>query len=408
MRRANLPHVSSIVIEELEGQKRTLTLNGPALPLRGATWGGEMRLVTAFPPGRGGEATQQVLGITEAPSEWEGTWNTTRMIAAPSVLRSSGQNQDITRAFTLMTAFEEIIRGGSLLRVTWATENRKLEREGRVGSFKFPIDREDDIRWNASFVWTSRGSGNSVSPVAQAEEDIEASLRAINGTLADIQSVIVGSPVQSITPTTPNGASFLTLGQLEQIASTPRNFADQIGNTVVFLQSNVSRAIGVVETIRAQPSQVAEIASTTSQQVQSEMLDIRKRLGRIPPETLVEPGSSVSTVVRTSAYFASIGGKTNKTIQQTIAVQNAARKNVRAGDARRGQDRADPSDVIETIFARGGDTFAGLSMKYYGSADLAAQLARANGFPAYQVAPPVGKRLIIPEFTSSDGPQKSS
>jgi len=308
----------------------------------------------------------------------------------------------------LMTVFEEIIRAGSLLRVTWATENRKLEREGRVGSFKFPIDREDDIRWNASFVWTSRGSGNSVSPVAQAEEDIEASLRAINGTLADIQSVIVGSPVQSITPTTPNGASFLTLGQLEQIASAPRNFADQIGNTVVFLQSNVSRAIGVVETIRAQPSQVAEIASTTSQQVQSEMLDIRKRLGRIPPETLVEPGSSVSTVARTSAYFASIGGKTNKTVQQTIAVQNAARKNVRAGDARRGQDRADPSDVIETIFTRAGDTFAGLSMKYYGSADLAAQLARANGFPAYQVAPPVGKRLIIPEFTSSDGPQKSS
>jgi nucleoid-associated protein YgaU len=400
--------VSSIVIEELEGQKRTLTLNGPALPLRGATWGGEMRLVTAFPPGRGGEATQQVLGITEAPSDWEGTWNTTRMVAAPSVLRSSGQNQDITRAFTLMTVFEEIIRAGALLRVTWATENRKLEREGRVGSYKFPIDREDDIRWNASFVWTSRGSGNAVSPVAQAEENIEASLRAINGTLADIQSVIVGSPVQSLELTTPNGASFLTLGQLEQIASAPRDFAQQIGNTAVFLQSNVSRAIGVVETIRDQPSQVAEIASTTSRQVQNEMLDIRKRLGRIPPETLVEPGSSVSTVARTSSYFASIGGKTNKTVQQTIAVQNAARKNIRAGDARRSGDQADPSDVIETVFVRKGDTFAGIALKYYGTADLASELARANGFPAYQVSPPVGKRIIVPAFTSSDGPTKAA
>jgi nucleoid-associated protein YgaU len=123
---------------------------------------------------------------------------------------------------------------------------------------------------------------------------------------------------------------------------------------------------------------------------------------------LVEPGSSVSTVARTSSYFASIGGKTNKTVQQTIAVQNAARKNIRAGDARRSGDQADPSDVIETVFVRKGDTFAGIALKYYGTADLASELARANGFPAYQVSPPVGKRIIVPAFTSSDGPTKAA
>jgi nucleoid-associated protein YgaU len=399
--------VSSIVIEELEGQKRTLTLIGPALPLRGATWGGEQRLITAFPPGRGGEATQQVLGAVEAPSDWEGTWNTTRMVSAPSLLKSKGQEQQITRAFTLMSVFEDIARSGSLLSVTWATEDRKIGREGRIGPYKFPIDRADDIRWSASFVWTSRGSGNETSPIAQASENIEASVRAINGTLADIQSSIVGAPVQSVSSGIPGGASFVTLGQLEQIASAPRAFAERIGTTVAALRSNVSRTVGIIETARNQPAQVAEVAATTARETQTEMLSIQQRLGRIPPEVQVQPGTPISGVARTASYFASIEQKTQNAIRQSIAVQNAARKNMRAGDARRTEDQASAQDVVETVFVRKGDTFASIALKYYGTADLAPALARANGLPAYQVAPAVGKRIIIPEFTSADGPSKS-
>lgn len=395
--------MSTIVIEELEGQRRTLTLVGPALPLRGASWGGEQRLVTTFPPGRGGEATQQVLGAVEEPSEWEGVWNTTRMVAAPSLLRFAGQETQITRAFTLMTTFEDVIRSGSLLRVTWATENRKIQREGRIGTYKFPVDREDDIRWNASFVWTSRGSGNEVSPVAQAEESVEASLRAVNQTLADIQSAIVGQPAISTDTSIPGSSSFITLGQLEQIAGAPRAFADFIGDSVAALRTNVSRTVGIIEKARSQPAQVAEVAATTARQTQSEMLVIQQRLGRTPVEVAVEPNTPVSGVARTAAYFESIGLKTDATIQQTIKTQSAAQKTMRAGDARRPEDQANAANVQQTGFARKGDTFAGLALRYYGTADMASILARVNGLPEYQVSPPVGMRLVFPNFTASDG-----
>lgn len=399
--------MSTIVIEEREGRRRTLSLVGPALPLRGATWGGEMRLVTTFPPGRGGEATQQVLGPIEEPSEWEGTWNTTRMVAAPSTLLVDGQEQQITRAFTLMSVFEDIIRSGSLLRVTWTTTNRKISREGRVGPYKFPIDREDDIRWNATFVWTSRGTGNDVSPAAQAGEDVEAAVRAMNQTLTDLQSAIVGAPVQSVDPNVPTGPSFVTLGQLEEIASTPRTFVERVSDTAATLRTNVSRTIGVIETARNQPAEIADVAGTAARETQAELSVVQKRIGQLPPETLTDSGTPLSGVARSAAYFALIGTKNDLVLNQALVVQGAARRRVRAGDASRDADQARAADMIATITARIGDTFAKLAARYYGTADLAAALARSNGFPAYQVSPPVGMRLVVPRLGATDGPARA-
>lgn len=396
--------MSTVVIEEIEGRRRTLSLIGPALPLRGATWGGEMRLVTAFPPGHGGEATQQVLGNAEAPSEWEGTWNTTRMIAAPSILRSDGQEQRITRAFTLMSVFEDIARSGALLRVTWATENRKIAREGRIGAYKFPVDREDDIRWNASFVWTSRGSGNDTAPAAQAAENVEAAVRAMNGTLTDLQSTIVGAPVQSVDSTVPSGPSFMTLGQLEEIAASPRTFVERVSDRAAALRTNVTRTVGIIETARSQPAEVAEIAGTAARETKNEISIVQKRLGQIPPETMTDAGTPLSGVARSAAYFALIGTKNDLVLRQTLIVEAAAKKNVRAGDAARGVDQARAADMIATIYARVGDTFVKLASRYYGTADLAATLARANGFPGYQVSPPLGFRLVVPRLGAADGP----
>jgi hypothetical protein len=398
--------VSTIVIEELEGRRRTLTLVGPALPLRGATWGGEQRLVTTFPPGKGGEATQQVLGAIEEPSEWEGVWNTTRMVAAPSILRSNGQDQQITRAFTLMSTFEDIARSGALLRVTWATENRKISREGRVGTYKFPVDREDDIRWNASFVWTSRGSGNDTAPAAQASEDVEASVRAMNRALTDLQSAIVGASVQSVDPNVPSSPSFVTLGQLEQLANVPKTFIEGVSNTAARLRTTVSRTVSVIEAARNQPAEVAQVAGTAARETSAELLAVQKRMGRIPPETLTDAGAPASGVARNAAYFALVAGKNDVVLMRALETEAAARKRVRAAEAARGVDQTRAQDVVTTVYARAGDTFAKLAARYYGTADLAAALARANGLPPYQVSPVVGSQVIVPRLGAADGPSR--
>ena len=140
---------SSLVIEELSGDKRVLELVGSGLPFQGATWTSALRVITKWYPGNNAEATQQVLGPIELPSDWEGKWSTTRLIATPCRFRQQGTDQLVTRASSLRTAADLLFSSGQRLRVTWGagstSDARWIVREGRAVEWAFPHDRMDDI-----------------------------------------------------------------------------------------------------------------------------------------------------------------------------------------------------------------------------------------------------------------------
>ena len=50
----------------------------------------------------------------------------------------------------------------------------------------------------------------------------------------------------------------------------------------------------------------------------------------------------------------------------------------------------------DTYRSKAGDTFASISIQFYGVPDGASTIARANHFPGYQVAPGPGVVLLIP------------
>src|SRR4051812_27845358 len=129
--------ISSITIEELTGAKRKLELIGAGLPLRGAKWSSTLVMSTKWNPGNGADATQHVLCPTDPPSEWNGKWNTTRLVSNPCLFYASSTTkvgQPISRAASLVEVFEAIQRSGQRMRVTWymGTEegDKKLVREG--------------------------------------------------------------------------------------------------------------------------------------------------------------------------------------------------------------------------------------------------------------------------------------
>src|SRR3954466_4299054 len=133
---------SSLTIEELTGERRKLELRGPGLPLKGAGWEGSQNVKTTWYPGNGIEATQQVLGPKEEPSEWEGEWNRTRLGRTPCLFTDgAGTPTKVTAPSFLIDLMDDIRIRGTKLRVTWTvvdesgTPRASKVREGRLEKF---------------------------------------------------------------------------------------------------------------------------------------------------------------------------------------------------------------------------------------------------------------------------------
>ena len=69
---------TSILIEEVTGQQRSVELVGSGMPKQGAAWSSLLKVVTTWYTGND-QATQQVLGPRDPPSKWEGRWARTML-----------------------------------------------------------------------------------------------------------------------------------------------------------------------------------------------------------------------------------------------------------------------------------------------------------------------------------------
>jgi hypothetical protein len=137
---------SSISIEELEpttpgGRPRKLILVGPALPLQGGIdWAGDTKLVTTWYPGNGVEASQQVLGAVEMPSQWSGEWRRAMMGRAPTTYYDeTGTRRGIIDPMDLWSVLDDFRISAARLRVTWSIRGRELVGTREVGSDR-PVD----------------------------------------------------------------------------------------------------------------------------------------------------------------------------------------------------------------------------------------------------------------------------
>lgn len=415
---------STIVIEELTGDKRKVGLIGAALPFQGAAWGSQMRLSTKWYVGNNAEATQQVLGPIELPSEWEGEWNTTRMIVDPSWFTSAAgaPQQAIVRASTMREILDVLFNAGTRLRVTWSTgsddDARSIMREGRAAEWTFKHIRMDDIQWQIKFEWISRGRVMQRA-IALRGEDVDAAVRDAKAKFADAVSKALSdqaSAKQSKRAQNPPATTF-TLGDIEAFANGPMKmlqsftrFGDAITNRLKHIGDLALKMRGLTAELAGECVDTA----TNAVAVCTQFCDA---ISQPAPETLALQ-NKVSNLLQTTSYFGSAEDNVNEATDSAVVLLERSRDRgaSRPTGSGRTKSSAAPADIIGVWIARKGDTYASISLMFYQTPDYGYAIAKVNknSLPpvvpvggglkrkpvAFAVAPPVGAVLIIPNLAT--------
>jgi hypothetical protein len=367
------------------------------MPFRGVPYSVENRVITTWYPGNPIEATQQLLGPKDVPSTWEGEWNTTRLGSTPAKWSTGGSPTTITRASSLAAIVDDLARSSALLRVTWSTDdNRKLVREGRISVFTPTYDRMDDVRWSITFDWTSRGVSQK-RVVTFRGEDLEAAQREALATMNELASVITGAAIVTINSAVPTSASELSLGDLEALAAAPSALLGQVTRLAGALENRIGRVASLATTVAAIPSTLAGQAADAAKEVTATITRVQDELGRIPPDGLTNVSGKPSRIGQAAAYYGTVQRAAQQGVEAALALTQVSKQRRAASlQASRKEDRTGPADVVARHIAREGETFASLSQQFYGTPERGAVIAKANGFPGYQVAPPAGRNLVIP------------
>lgn len=391
---------SIITIRELSGKRRQVDLIGGGLPFNWAEWGSRTKLDTTWNPGNP-NAVQHVITPIELPSKWDGEWNTTRLVAAPSLVsEGGGSSSPVVFADVLRDVLEDIQRAGQPLVVVWANEGRRVTRFGRLETTTFKHRSSNDIRWELNFEWTGRGT--TVQKPSQ-QDDILAAARAANLAAATAAGYEESARVISENRAHPKSASTFTLGDLENMANAPRVFVSQFTRAAQAVSNRLGHLTDVIKAAKDQPYAIANLVVAAASDAVSVANEFVDSISRKSPEQL-SLSNDVRALFRASAYYS--GAQTQA---EFMAAQNARFQRMAA--LRRAQARpsaSDPSTIgsantIKTYLPRQGDTMLSISMREYGE-DLSFQLSRANGLPGQTVTPPrvalvIPQRVVLNQFS---------
>ena len=387
---------SSLVIEELTGKKRRLELRGPGLPFQGAEWPVENRIPTRWNPGNP-EATQHVVGPTDPPSEWEGVWRTSMLIACPSKYSDSAGDTLVVYAKTLHEVVDDIARGGQLLRVTWASSagsansrvpirELKITRLGRIESYVPKFLRTDDLTWKLKFVWVSRDSVGPKTTDTQGQNAI-----------ALLRQAMIAQGNASAAVTKPPTVSFLgqsLLGTLETLTDEPMALMNGFAQDAEVITHSMKEVGDLVNKVKDLPAALLNRAldvATNAVSVANQFVDQVSRKG---PEAICS-SNKVSALTRAVAYYSNAQTQAQYMAQVNAELAIRLRRARIASAAQTSGSSSNGSDLLAVYMPHDGDTFLSISQRYY-NADLAGELARANGLPAYTISPPDRVPVIVP------------
>lgn len=398
-------------IEEQSGPGRRLELVGPGLPLRGPGWPTGQRLVTSWNQGNGNEATQHVLGSEDRESQFSGLWNTTRLTSFPCRLFASASStgEPVVDAFTLYEIVDDMTRAGRLLRVTWSagqglgTRERTIVRLGRIAEFDQKFDRADDIGWTLRFEWIGRGEGSLPAAPARGES-LRAAMASMSIALGDVATSLEAARIVSARASIPGSADVFTLGDLEQLAGAPARIVGDFARAARQIEAQADQAGALIEKVRTTPDALREQCFAIATNARGALSRFQQATGTMPAETLSSDDRRTAPALRATVFVNAAADGARKA---GATSSNAARVSSRRGSAiefdEKGR-RVATGDVERTYVAKKGDTFASIAIRFYGDASRAGDLARANGFPGYQVSPPSGAALVVPTFDATFSP----
>lgn len=419
---------STIIIQEKTAppgkQRRTIWLVGPSLPHMGAEWSGENNLTTTWYPGNGVEGTQQLLGPKEMPSSWTGMWKRTLMGKSPvRYLTPEGDLQDIIQPFVLMQTIEDIARGGARLAVTWViqssvsngpqlpggfplsaitTEDFKILREGRLKSWKFPIDRHTDIGWTLEFHWVSRGGVQDKAVNLDKDAGKASTTGALQSTMQACLDATKDAKANNSNKNISNSANNLTLGKLEQLANAPLKALNDAERGLTQQLNNIKQATAIINKVVNTPEALANSISQFAKNTRAIANQVGDNLGMTPAEKLTTKQQAVA-VIQAYVYFADKKDKyamASRAATSTVfankpsKLQNANRDTLTVSDSATTRQ----TDVVAVHICKAGDTPGSVSYKYYKNSDHGVDILRANRMAWHTPTFETGKIIIIPSL----------
>ncbi len=414
---------SSITIETVGASRRVVELKGPALPHAPAAWKGRFALATTWYQGMP-EATQQMLGPQEVPSEWEGSWHRTLMGKHPSgYTDENGLDFQITTPFFMMTVLEDIFRTGALLKVTWTTQPSRsgskilgvrsteagksysIVRFGRASTWEFPVDRVDDIGWKITFDWKGRG-GSEVKVASTRQGDPSASVSALDASINDAADVLTTPSFATVNLSVLKSASQLTLGKLEALANAPLKLVQGATRSLQKIQSDVSRVVGVANTLRTMPFAVTNALLASARNTVAVVNQTRDQFSRMPPEAYTTK-RDLASLTRSAAYLGTAIDKQRVVARRANDMEaqlNAPAYRVPGGGMNdQTRSRTTHEDLLGVHVVKAGETPQSVSLKWYGASGHALDILKANKLPWNQVTLNPGTVLIIPRLQTNLG-----
>ena len=400
--------ISSISIEELQGNKRTVELHGGALPHKPADWSGKQTIKTTWYPGNK-RASQQVLGPQESPSRWTGKWSHIHLARTPVVVSDSTGEHKVARPELVCDTLDDIRRCGSLLRVTWSTSSGSdgytIVRDGRLEECKWSFDTVHDVGWELNFTWIGVGGDNDGPAVTSTRDDKSIDTVSMNTALAGLVTQAIDMGIQLTNSSKPQAASFFSLGNLEAIAQTPFKILQSFTRKVQATVSAVMQVRDFVASIGNEGHAMSNSYNEFAVSVRNETMSTHDQLSRTPPE-LVTTRDGVSDMTRAYAMFARAMESQEALIgtSQDLMFKTAQLQSANPGGASPTQGLKSSltgSGMIAVYETRDGDTAIGISMKFYGTPDRAVDILKANRLPWMTVTFQRGKVLTIPELSTS-------
>jgi hypothetical protein len=386
---------SAFLIRELSGEGRTLKLVGSALPHRPASWKGSQRMVTTWYPGNAEEASQQVLGPQDDPSDFEGTWRRTLLGRLPaSLLDKAGSETKLVHPMDLANVMDDFRRRGNRLRVTWAAvdgtgqDRGKVVREGRLKEFTMSPERIDDIGWKAQFEWAGRGQPLQRVAVSRDGDAIAALSKAKAAANAVASAKAITDAIQKFA-TIPKSASALTIGQLEQLADAPMKLVTQLTREAQLITSTLDRLGKLALKVRSIPFDIANSALACAHNAIATANRFQDKLSRMSPEQMATTRNAAD-VVRAASTFGKGGDAAREMAIQAHALQSHV-KDTTSSPAPSDRQKA----VLGIHVVKTGETMSAIAAKWYGNADLTDPICRSNKLPT-SIVYPGRPTLVIP------------
>lgn len=394
---------SSIVIEELTGRRRRLTLLGGGLPKHGAEFPSSLNVVTKWLPGAS-EATQQVIGPQDGSPDWEGYWDTAILAGLPCGFQdgAGAAAQRIARAQSLVTIVESMMQGGQKLRMRWVQDDdHSIVREGRIVEFKPSCRTKDEVNWTITWAWTGRG-GSAKRVVSLKKDGQLAKHKQIETELTKLRGELTASSILSSNKDIFGSASFFSLGKVEGLLDRVRNFTGGFAKAIERLGSTIKQIGDLAQSVEELPADIAQQFVDAAATVMSDCAAFSDAVTRQGPETYArfDQSASVSTILHAAKSLGDAKAASDAVVLACVEARAVLLKKGGQTPGGGAQGKPEPS-LTAVVIARQGDTFASLAKRYLGDPSLGPAVAKASGYNWLDLAPKVGDVVLIPNASAA-------